>query len=189
MKNLGMIQRQWSSQNVGFMDRQLRAVVGTLMITIPMFTVTEAIGLWSIVILAAIPVLTSAIIGWDPLYALMDKTTHIPNEDDIQQRGWSIANIGIFDRAIRLGVGITMLYALLTMSAMTVDMVFTLMAIPLIVSAITAWDPIYAALGINSLGSRIDVEAAEPEASEETLAACYVFPQPATSNKAYSRAA
>lgn len=189
MKSSGMKQRQWFSQNLGFTDRQLRTVVGTLMITIPMFAVTGTMGLWSILVIAAIPVLTTAIIGWDPLYALMEKTTYVACEEDIQQRNWSYANIGIIDRAIRLGIGVTLLYALLTIGAMTADMVLTLMAIPLIASAITAWDPIYATLGINSFGSRMDVEAAEPEASEQTLAACFEFPQQPTSQKVYPRAA
>jgi len=185
MKTSGMIQLRWFNQNLGFTDRQLRTVIGTLMITIPMFTVPETLGLWSVLILAAIPVLTTAIIGWDPLYAVLDKTTYVAHEEEIHQRHWSYANIGIIDRGLRFGVGFILLYALLTMSEMTSAMVITFIAIPSIVSAITAWDPIYALFGINSFGSRHDVEAAEPEANDKTLAACYEFPQPQANYKGF----
>ena len=82
-----------------------------------------------------------------------------------------------------------MIGALLSMNAMQADMAITLLSIPLIVTAFTAWDPIYAVLGINSFSSRIDVEAAEPNASENSLAACYIFPQRQLAMANYSRAA
>jgi len=189
MKKTGMNHQQWINQNLGIMDRQVRTIIGTLMIATPMFAVPETMGLWSILMLAAIPVLTTAIIGWDPLYALINRTTYVKSEEDIQQRNWSYANIGIIDRGIRFGIGITMLYALMTMGTMTTEMAFTLLAIPLIFSAITAWDPIYAALAINSFGSRVDVEAAEPDVSEQTLAEHYEFPVPQQSTRHYLNAA
>ena len=184
-----MKQRQRFSQNLGFMDRQARTTIGTLMIATPMFAVPETMGLWSILVLAAIPVLSTAIIGWDPLYELMEKTTYVTHEENIQQSNWSCANIGIIDRGIRFGVGLTLLYALMRMGTMTTEMALTLLAIPLIVSAITAWDPICAALKINSFGSRIDVEAAEPDVDRQTLAEYYEFAIPQQSTRHYLNAA
>lgn len=189
MKTFGLKQRLSFCQNIGFNDRQLRMVIGTLMIAMPMFAIPGTLGLWSISMLAAIAVITTAIVGWDPLYSLLGKTTYFTHEEEIQQRKWSYANIGIIDRAVRAGVGLTLLYALMTMSTMTTDMAFALMGIPLIVTAITAWDPIYATMGINSFGSKTDVEAAEPEANEQTLAELYEFPQNQGKGGYISRAA
>ena len=48
MKSSEMKQRQGFYQNLGFMDRQLRTVIGTLMIATPMFAGTETMELWSV---------------------------------------------------------------------------------------------------------------------------------------------
>lgn len=183
------LRRQRLRQNLGFADRQVRAVIGTLMIAAPAIAVPETLGAWSILMLASVPLLTTAIMGWDPLYAMMDKSTYEYRSEDIHQRHWTHANMGIIERGIRLGIGSMMIAALFAMPSMSAGMGFTLMAIPLIVTAITAWDPIYAAMGLNSFGSRSDVEAAEPGISENTLAEYYEFPQTRTHTQEYVKAA
>jgi hypothetical protein len=182
-------QRHFMEPNLNFTDRQIRFVVGAIMIGSVLFVAPQTMGMWSLVALASIPIIASAIIGWDPLYAIAGKSTYVEGEEDIHQRCWTCSNVGTIDRAVRIGVGSMLIASLLTMNAMQADMVITLLSIPLIVSAITAWDPIYAALGINSFSSRIDVQAAEPDASENTLAECYVFPQRQRASAAYSHAA
>jgi hypothetical protein len=175
--------------NLSFSDRQIRFVIGATMIAATLIAMPQTIGLWSMVLLGAIPFVTMAITGWDPFYAMLGKSTYVEGEEDIQQRSWTCPNVGSVDRGVRLGTGLMLMYALLTMSTMQADMVITLLAIPLITSAITAWDPFYAMFGINSFASHVDVEAAEPDASEQTLAACYVFPQRQSASASYSRAA
>ncbi|WP_455366780.1 YgaP family membrane protein [Kaarinaea lacus] len=177
------------STNLSFSDRQIRFVIGATMIAAPLIAMPETLGMWSIVLLGAIPFITMAITGWDPFYAMLGKSTYVEGEEDIQQRSWTCPNVGTIDRGVRLGAGLMMMYALMTMSTMQAEMITTLLAIPLIVSAIIAWDPLYAMLGINSFASQIDVEAAEPEASEQTLAACYSFPQRQPASSGYPRAA
>jgi hypothetical protein len=189
MMTTASLERQRLSQNLGITDRQIRALIGTLMLAIPMFGVTGTLGLWSILMLASIPVLVTAIIGWDPLYAVIGKSTYQRQEEDIQQRHWSNANMSIFERGIRLGIGIAMLGAMMAVPSMTLEMAFALLAIPLIATAITAWDPLYAAMRINSFGSKFDVEAAEPGINENTLAEYYEFPQPRKHSDQYSKAA
>ena len=189
MKTSTTIRQYALDQNLSFMDRQIRAVIGSTMLAAPMMFGPEILGMWNMLMLAAIPVISSAIIGWDPIYALTGKNSYVANEEEIHQRDWSVSNVGIMDRGIRAGIGLLMLYSLMTMGTMNMDMVFSLLAIPLIMSAITAWDPVYAALGINSFGSRIDVEAAEPYATEKTIAEFYEFPTPQPSNRVYSTAA
>jgi hypothetical protein len=180
--------RSTPSKNLGFADRQTRAVIGTLMLATPMLAIQGTLGLWSILMLGAIPVLITAITGWDPLYAAMGKSTYESQSEDIQQRHWTHPNVGIVERGIRLGAGLIMLSTLLGMPLMNADIALALLAIPLIVTAITAWDPLYAAMSVNSFGSRLDVEAAEPGINEKSLAEYYEFPQQVDSGQ-YPKAA
>lgn len=189
MRIKALIERQRLRKNLGFADRQIRAAIGTLMLVTPMFAVPGVLGMWSILMLASIPVLVTAITAWDPVYAVAGKSTYESQSEDIHQRHWTHANIGIVERGIRLGAGIMMLTALMGVPAVTSGVALTLVAIPLIVTAITAWDPIYAAMSSNSFGSRMDVEAADPGVSEETLAKYYVFPQNAANTDEYVKAA
>lgn len=165
--------------NLSFSDRQVRFVIGATMIAGTLIAMPETIGLWSIVLLASVPFIAMAINGWDPLYALIGKSAYVEGEEDIQQRSWTCPNLGLIERAVRLGVGMTLIATLMTMNVMQADLIMTLLAIPLIMSAIIAWDPLYAMLGINSFASRVDVETAELDASEQTLGSCYDFPKPA----------
>lgn len=189
MKTSTAMRRNIMDLNLSFSDRQVRFVIGASMIAATMIVSPETMGMWSIVLLASIPFIAMAIIGWDPLYAITGKSAYVEGEEDIQQRSWTCPNVGTIDRATRLGVGLFLIASLLAMSAMQAEMVITLLAIPLIATAIMAWDPLYAALGINSFASRIDVETAEPDASEQTLGACYVFPQRGRSTISYPCAA
>ena len=174
--------------NLSFTDRQLRYIGGIALIAVPLAVAPETVGMWSILMLSSIPLIATAILGWDPIYALVGKNNYVEGEAQIEQRCWTCPNLGRLDRIARLGMGAGLIMTLLAVSTMNAEMVLTLLAIPLIVSAITAWDPFYAAMNINSFASRVDVSAAEPEASEQTMAACYNFPQ-RLQKAGYSRAA
>jgi hypothetical protein len=177
--------------NLRFSDRQMRFVIGATMIGGVLIFAPQTMGVVSSVfLLASIPFIMMAIIGWDPMYAMAGKSSYVEGEEDIQQRSWTCPNIGTVDRAVRFGAGLALIMSLMLMStAMQAGMVLTLLAIPLIITAITAWDPLYSALGINSFASHGDVEAAEPDATEQTLSACYVFPQRRSTDTDFPRAA
>lgn len=183
------MKRNIMQPNLSFSDRQVRFVIGATMIAGTLLVSPTTMGMWSFVLLASIPFITMAITGWDPLYAIARKSAYVEGEEDIQQRSWTCPNLGTIDRAVRFGAGSVLMATLLTMSAMQAELVITLLAIPLIVTAIIAWDPIYAALGVNSFASRIDVETAELDADEVTLGACYSFPNPGSSDTPFPRAA
>lgn len=51
-------------------NRLLRFAIGGVLIAITMFDPAEPIGWFDVYALIAIPVITSAIIGWDPFVAL-----------------------------------------------------------------------------------------------------------------------
>ena len=182
-------QRHFMEPNLSFTGRQIRFVLGAAMVVSVLFVEPQAMEMWSLVALASIPFIASAIVGWDPFYAITGKSTYVEGEENIQQRCWTCANMGTIDRVVRAGIGFMLIASLLSMQTMQADMALTLFSIPLIVAAITAWDPIYAVLGINSFSSRIDIEAAEPDANANTLAACYTFPQRRHASVTYSQAA
>ena len=163
MKTAYASRRNYSMPNLSFTNRQLRFVLGASMLVAPLIATPETMEMWSLVLLASIPVMATAIMGWDPVYALLGKSSYIPGEEDIQQRNWTLPNIGILDRGVRFSIGTILILSLLSMGAPQINAALSLIAIPLIISAITAWDPIYAALRINSFGSRTDVTAAEPD--------------------------
>ena len=189
MKTSTAINRNIMKPNLSFSDRQLRFVIGTTMIAATLIVAPETLGMWSIALLASVPLIAMAITGWDPLYAIAGKSAYIEGEEDIQQRSWTCPNLGAIDRASRLGAGLILIATLLTMNNMQSDLVVTLFAIPLIVTAIIAWDPLYAMLNINSFASRVDVETAELDAGQKTLGACYSFPRRDNTTGSYPRAA
>ena len=189
MNTTTAMKRNLMDTNLSFSHRQFRFVIGASLIAAPLYVAPETMGMWSIVLLASIPFISMAIIGWDPLYALAGKSSYVEGEEDIQQRSWTCPNIGSIDRAVRLSTGLGLMFILFNMSTMTSEMAITLLAVPLIVTAITAWDPFYAAFKINSFASHIDVEATEPDASAKTLSACYKFPQPGQFSNNYPHAA
>jgi hypothetical protein len=167
---------QYYDPNLSFTDRQIRYIGGIALIAVPLLVAPETLGLWSVMVLSSIPLIATAIMGWDPLYALVGRTTYAEGEEQIQQRRWTCPNIGIIDRVVRFGLGAGLIMTLFGMSTMSAEMAITLLAIPLIATAIIAWDPIYAAMNVNSFASRIDVDAAEPESGEQAIATCYTFP-------------
>jgi len=178
-------------QNVGFMDRQIRGVIGAVMIIGAMLISPEAMGIdvENFLFLASIPIIASAIIGWDPFYAMLGVSKYVEKEENIQQRNWSYSNLGIVDRVFRFVLGTLLLMGVLMTSATEIPAAATLFAIPLILSAMIAWDPIYAMFDLNSFATRADVEVAEPGSNEKTLARYYEFPGTNKEENTYSKAA
>lgn len=183
MTNPNTAKHEFFEQNVGSMDRQARLVIGFAMILAILFNQPHSLGEWNLLLLAAIPVISSAILGWDPLYALFGKSNYIPEEDDIHQRNWTYSNLGIIDRGLRLAIGAMIIADVLLMGESSLHAALALLAIPIIATAIIAWDPIYALFNLNSFAARVDAEAAEPGVNEQTLAKYYEFPTLATTTK------
>lgn len=189
MNTSGIISSQIYEKNLGLLDRQVRAVIGFFMVLTPLISIPETMELWSIPMLASVLVITSAFMSWDPIYAVLGFSTYVANDEEIEQRNWTSLNLGIMDRVIRVAIGSIIFASLFSNGVVHAELVLALLAIPLVTTALMAWDPIYAVLGINSFGSRADVDAAEPVASEKTLAEYYVFPKVTRSDRDIPKAA
>jgi hypothetical protein len=141
-----------------------------------MLAAPTPLGLWGLAALIAIPIIASGIIAWDPLYALLGINRYNEAEGEIQQRSWSCPNVGTIDRIARLAVGVMLLATAFTSTEIVWQSITALLAIPVIMSAIMAWDPLYALAYTNTFASKADVKSADPELEETTLAKFYQFP-------------
>jgi hypothetical protein len=163
--------------NLSFTARELRIIVGSLAITGFLIAAPTPVGWWGVVALAAVPVIMSGIIAWDPVYSILGINKYNAIEGNVQQRSWTSSNIGTIDRISRFTVGALLIALTLNSTGFAGQSVTALFSIPLIMSAIMAWDPFYAIANTNTFASKADVQATEPEMEEATLAKCYIFPE------------
>ena len=166
----------FTMQNIGFFGRELRMVIGVALIA-SVFAVPAPIGLWALAPLIAVPIIMSAIMAWDPVYALVNRNTRIGDQSNIHQRTWSSPNIGTFERGLRIVVGAAMIAPMMLSGGMADVTVaaLALAAIPVMISAMIAWDPLYAIGSINTFSSKSDVASVGPELDEGSLARVYEF--------------
>jgi len=93
---------------------------------------------------ATIVVLTG-IAGWDPFYAVFRKT--MSRLTNMEAMTFSSGNIGVQDRALRIGMGLTVLIFSLQgpMGSMESYTLIKMFATTAVLTGIAGWDPIYAA--------------------------------------------
>ena len=163
--------------NLSFTGRELRIIAGFTAIVGFLFTAPNPVGWWGLITLVAVPVIMSGVIAWDPVYAILGINRYNALEANIQQRSWTSPNIGTIDRITRFTVGVLLIAFTLVTSEIALQSIAALFAIPLIMTAIIAWDPLYAFAYVNTFASKADVQATEPEMEEATLAKCYIFPE------------
>ncbi len=177
--------------NISYQSREIRILAGTATILALMIAAPTPIGLWGLAALIAIPVIASGIIAWDPVHALFGINHYNEAEGEIQQRRWSCPNVGTVDRIARFGVGILLLASAFTSTEIVWQSIIILLAIPVVMSAIMAWDPLYALAYTNTFASKADVQSADPELKDSTLAKFYHFPSsmPADKMESLDRAA
>lgn len=59
--------------NIGNIDKSIRYAVGVLLLAVTLLINTPTLGWYVLFPLISIPVIVSAYVGWDPLYALFQK--------------------------------------------------------------------------------------------------------------------
>lgn len=67
--------KRYMSRNMSDGDRAIRTLIGAILIGAVMISNGATLAWPGVLILLAIPLLITAIIGWDPLYALMNINT------------------------------------------------------------------------------------------------------------------
>lgn len=174
--NMQLPKQSILSPNISYEGREIRILTGSALLITFMIASPVPVGLWSLVALISIPMITSGIIGWDPIHAMLGVNQYNAAEGEIQQRSWSCPNVGTVDRIARLGVGIALLATAFTSTEIVWQSVTVLLAIPVIMTSVIAWDPLYALAYTNTFASKSDVKSADPELEETTLAKFYQFP-------------
>lgn len=164
------------SPNTSYEGREIRILTGSAIIITFMLAAPTPVGLWGLSALVAIAIIGSGIIAWDPLHALIGINHYNATEGEIQQRSWSCPNIGTVDRIARLGIGVLLIGAAFTSTEVAGQTIAALLAIPIIMTGIIAWDPLYALAYTNTFASKSDVQSADPELHDATLGKFYQFP-------------
>ena len=137
-------------KNMGDGDRVIRVLIGALLTGYTMGLNIEPLGWFSVLPLLAIPVVMTAIMGWDPLYSLANFSTS--KSTSVTTLGFMASNLGKTDTIVRYVVGSAMLVATLLFSPVPIGLValIPLAAAILILTSIAGWDPIYATFRLDT---------------------------------------
>lgn len=142
--------------NIGSLDRLARFGLGMVLIGIGLVG-QEPLGATVIMMLVAIPLVISAVMAWDPVYALLKlRTATLRAPPPEGYPGYEAsANEGPLmswlDRIGRFGLGAALLsVTLLGNVPVEWSVGAALASIPIIMTGVTGWDPLYHLLGIRT---------------------------------------
>jgi hypothetical protein len=140
------------TQNIGSGDRVIRYVVGAALIGL--FMAYQETGnryeeLIASLALVSIVVISTAIVRWDPIYAMLGIHTVASARKRLRN---SAVNVGMTDSAVRLAVGSAMIGGFMLFSPTPVGwtVLLPLLAIPVIVTSIIGWCPTYSVAKVNT---------------------------------------
>lgn len=142
--------------NMGSLDRLARLGIAALLVFIEL-TAGEPRGANVVMTLVAIPLIITALIGWDPIYAMLGKRTatlHAKSVDPRTYRNLNAntgLNVGLPDRVGRFIVTAGLLsVTLFGTGAAEWGVYAALLSIPIMMTALVGYDPIYHMLGIRT---------------------------------------
>jgi len=178
--------------NIGSLDRVARLVLASVLIGIPLSGV-EPMAANVTMMLVAIPLVMSAIMAWDPIYAFFNVRTATLkarplaawNSDARDNDG---LNVGWIDRIGRFGLGA----ALLSVTLLgTVDGAMhsyaALASIPVIMTGVIGWDPFYHFFGLRT--ATLPIETAEDYGSTKVTDMFTVFDAEPETQEDFKKAA
>ena len=145
--------QNFTAANVGSFDRLMRTILGSVLIVDGMYSAAPTLGLLGAgLILLSVPLFTSAIMAWDPIYAMLKirtatfrtKDTHLAENQKHNANG-GINNVGTVDRVFRMALASLLLAtpAILAGPVGYVAVAGTLAGLIVMATVITGWDPIY----------------------------------------------
>ena len=153
-----LTRRNYSRSNVGGFDRVIRVALGALLLADGLHG-TGPLGMDGVLMLVSIPLIISAIIAWDPLYALFQVRTATLPAHQIPQ--WKLStlnanggiNVGTADRLLRivLASGLLATPFLWTGSIGIMAVATTGAGIIVMMTAVMGWDPFYQSAGVRTV--------------------------------------
>jgi len=163
----------FSKANVGGLDRVIRTGLASVLL-MDVLHGTGPLGLEPYFAIAAIPLIISAIMAWDPLYALFDVRTVTLRGSNSQQASadrlsatFAGINVGAIDRLYRVVLA-SLLIATPFLWVEAVGMgaaIASIAGIAVMMTAIMGWDPLYHLADVRTATLKI-VTAPQPSYRE-----------------------
>ena len=172
--------RNYSRSNVGGFDRVIRVVLGALLLADGLHG-TGPLGIDGILMLVAIPLIISAIIAWDPVYALFQvRTATLPAHRTPQ---WKLStlnanggiNVGTADRLLRivLASGLLATPFLWVGPVGIMAVATTAVGIIVMMTAVTGWDLFYQLAGVRT--ATLPIESAPEYGNDDDISHLDLF--------------
>lgn len=147
----------FSSANVGGADRLLRVMLGGVLLADGVHG-TGPLGLDAALIVLSVPLIVTAIMAWDPLYALFKVRTATLRAHPVSP--WRVRalnanggiNVGTVDRLYRMGLAAVLIATpfMATPYVGVAAVAGTLASIVVMMTVVTGWDPFYQALKLRT---------------------------------------
>ena len=130
---------------IGFLERAIRGGVGLAVIMAALHLSIENVVAYPYLMLFATLVVLSAIVGWDPIYALARRMAGSMKQ--IESLSFSSGNIAMPDRVMRVVLGSAVLIYSLEVEIGGVEAYpfVKLFASLVVLTGIAGWDPFYSA--------------------------------------------
>ena len=142
---------RFNTSNVGGADRLLRIILGGVLIADGLYGAGSMSLLGAVLIFLSVPLIISAIVAWDPIYAMFKvRTATLRVNDTLFARNRKHnanggINVGTVDRMTRITLAGVLLATpfILAGSVGYAAVIGTMLGIVVMMTAITGWDPIY----------------------------------------------
>ena len=135
--------------NVGHFDQYIRFAIGAGLIAVPLMYDGVDAEYAALTSLIAIPILFTAIVRWCPVYAFM----HVQSVKHKYDNGkFYSRNVSTNDSLFRYALGAVLILVTMVFTSIADPWLVmpALIAVPVIYSAITKWDPMYALFEIGT---------------------------------------
>lgn len=169
-----------SKSNVGGYDRLLRFVLGGVLIADGLHG-TGPVGIDAWLLMLSIPVIVSAIIAWDPIYALFKVRTATLRAGEVPY--WKLTrmnanggvNIGTMDRITRIVLASVLLATPFVWAGPIGVVAFagTVAGIVVMMTAVTGWDPVYQLTGVRT--ATLPIETAPDYSTRDDVSELTLF--------------
>ena len=169
-----------SKSNVGGYDRLLRFALGGVLIADGLHG-TGPLGIDAWLLMLSIPVIVSAIIAWDPIYALFKvrtatlRTHEVPYWRLMEMNANGGINIGTMDRIARIALAGVLLATPFVWAGPIGAVAFagTVAGIVVMMTAVIGWDPVYQLTGART--ATLPIETAPDYSTHDDVGELTLF--------------
>ena len=169
-----------SKSNVGGYDRLLRFALGGVLIADGLHG-TGPLGIDAWLFMLSIPLIVSAIIAWDPIYALFKVRTatlrvhEVPSWRLVRMNADGGVNIGTMDRIARIALASVLLATPFIWAGPIGAIAFagTVAGIVVMMTAVIGWDPVYQLTGVRT--ATLPIETAPDYSTDDDVSELTLF--------------